>query len=72
MPVVYVISSACAGAGNCVAVGLLQSGRIVVRDTKNPHAGSLVFTPVEWDAFLKGVTAGDFAREQLQKAQEKP
>lgn len=66
-PVVFVTS--CHGAGNCVAAGLLSSERVVVRDTKDPER-SLVFTPAEWDDFLKGVKAGEFDRAQLREARE--
>lgn len=33
-----------------------------VRDSKNPGAGALVFTPGEWDAFLDGARGGEFDR----------
>lgn len=45
--------------GNCVEVARVQ-GHLAVRDSKNPSGGSLVFTPSEWDAFTKGVRAGEF------------
>ncbi len=33
---------------------------IVVRDSKNPEAGQLIFTPAEWEAFTAGVRDGEF------------
>lgn len=62
--VVYVVSSACHGAGNCVAAGLLPTGEVSVRDTKNPGTEQ-VYTPAEWDAFLLGVKSGQFDRGAL-------
>jgi len=35
-------------------------GAIAVRDSKNPSAGFLVFTPDEWDAFVDGTKDGEF------------
>ncbi|WP_409493968.1 DUF397 domain-containing protein [Amycolatopsis sp. cmx-11-12] len=32
----------------------------VVRQPSNPDGQPLVFTPSEWDAFAKGVQAGEF------------
>lgn len=47
--------------GNCVEVGRLAdgSGRIAVRDSKNPDGPALIFTPDEWAAFVKGVKDGE-------------
>jgi hypothetical protein len=63
--VVYVVSSACHGAGNCVAAGLLPTGEVSVRDTKNLDKEPLVYTAAEWDAFLRGVKSGEFDRRTL-------
>ena len=49
--------------GNCVevATNLLDTqGVVFVRDSKNPEAGSLAFTPTEWAAFIGGTRAGEF------------
>jgi hypothetical protein len=48
------------GASNCVEVGLGENGVRLVRDSK--HRGGLVlrFSESEWDAFVKGVRAGEF------------
>jgi len=41
-------------------VGRAQ-GLVGVRDSKDPSRHVLVFTPQEWDAFTKGVAAGEFS-----------
>ncbi|MEU0481490.1 DUF397 domain-containing protein [Streptosporangium sp. NPDC006013] len=46
--------------GNCVEVAELSGGRKGVRDSKNPTGPALVFTPGEWDAFVKGVKDCEF------------
>jgi hypothetical protein len=48
------------GNDGCVEVADLPGGGRAVRDSKNPSAGMLTFTPGEWDAFLKGARAGEF------------
>lgn len=55
----YKISTFC-NFGDCVEVGRLPGGSVSVRDTKDPERRSLVFTPDEWDAFVKGVKNGEF------------
>lgn len=45
--------------GGCVEVAV-GDGVIGVRDSKNRQGPVLVFNPVEWDAFLKAVKAGEF------------
>jgi hypothetical protein len=63
--IVYVVSSACHGAGNCVAAGLLPTGEVSVRDTKRPDGQPQVYTAAEWDAFVQGVKSGEFDRGAL-------
>ncbi|MET7773125.1 DUF397 domain-containing protein [Nocardia sp. NPDC005366] len=47
--------------GNCVEVAVLGNGNVAVRDTKDNGSGPvLAFTPGEWDAFLTGVSVGEF------------
>ncbi|MFF0489333.1 DUF397 domain-containing protein [Nocardia sp. NPDC004068] len=49
--------------GNCVEVAFLRDGNVAVRDTKDRGAGPvLAFAPGEWDAFMSGVTEGEFRR----------
>lgn len=45
----------------CVAVGQTQDNSVVVRRSQDSDsAKALVFTGEEWDAFIKGVKAGEF------------
>jgi hypothetical protein len=47
--------------GSCVEVGRIVPDRIGVRDTKDNGAGPiLVFTGLEWDAFIAGAKSGQF------------
>lgn len=49
--------------GNCVEVAMVSDGNVAVRDTKDNGCGPvLAFTPGEWDAFLSGVSAGEFGQ----------
>jgi hypothetical protein len=45
--------------GSCVEVAHLDN-QIAVRDSKDAQGPVLLFTPVEWQAFLDGVRVGDF------------
>jgi hypothetical protein len=47
------------GAGNCVEVAFVDDGAMV-RDSKHRSGAVLQFTHSEWDAFIKGVRAGEF------------
>lgn len=47
-------------ADECVEVADLADGGRLVRDSKNPTGPRLAFTAGEWDAFVKGVRAGEF------------
>ncbi|MEU0479941.1 DUF397 domain-containing protein [Streptosporangium sp. NPDC006013] len=46
--------------GACVEVARNLPGIVAVRDSKNPDGPALVFTPLEWDAFLDGAVRGEF------------
>jgi predicted secreted Zn-dependent protease len=46
--------------GACVEIANLPDRRIAVRDSKDPDGAALVFTPREWDAFVRGVKGGEF------------
>ncbi|MFD0360433.1 DUF397 domain-containing protein [Nocardia sp. GCM10030253] len=49
------------GAGkDCVEVAFLDSGRVGVRDSKNPGGPALLFTSGEWDSFTACVASGEF------------
>jgi hypothetical protein len=47
---------------DCVEVGFVDNGvrQVVVRDSKHRSGAVLQFTHSEWDAFVKGVRAGEF------------
>jgi hypothetical protein len=55
----FVVSSRC-HSGGCVGVAALPDGGVAVRDTKTADGPVLTFTAAEWDAFLRGVAAGEF------------
>ncbi|GLW09667.1 transcriptional regulator [Microtetraspora sp. NBRC 13810] len=46
--------------GNCVEIAELSSGRIGMRDSKDPHGTALIFTSGEWQTFVAGIKAGQF------------
>lgn len=48
-------------AQGCVEVAHLAEGA-AVRDSQNPDAAVLFFTPHEWACFLDGVHQGEFTR----------
>jgi hypothetical protein len=56
----WIKSSLSFSNGNCVQVARLPGGQVGVRDSKNPHAAILRFTPAEWRAFLAGARCGEF------------
>jgi hypothetical protein len=51
--------------GNCVEVAFNLSGIVAVRDSKNPAAPALTFTPEAWRAFLADAGEGDSDRQEL-------
>ncbi|WP_433713445.1 DUF397 domain-containing protein [Nocardia sp. CA-084685] len=53
-------SSRSGPANDCVEVAWLESGHVGVRDSKNPTAPALIFTPSEWDTFTSALQAGEF------------
>lgn len=48
--------------GNCVEVARLADGRIGVRDSKHPDAGTLVFAAAEFGGFIRSLRTGEFDR----------
>jgi hypothetical protein len=46
-------------SNGCVEVAHV-TGKVAVRDSKNREGPILLFTPIEWDAFLSGVRSGEF------------
>jgi hypothetical protein len=58
-------SSFSGNGGDCVEVGQLHGGMIVVRDTKDHDPGPVHrFTRAGWQAFTAGVRAGDFGLDE--------
>jgi hypothetical protein len=49
-------------SGDCVEVADNLVDIVAVRDSKDRDAGSLVFTPAQWTAFVSSAKAGDFDR----------
>jgi Domain of unknown function (DUF397) len=47
------------GVGGCLLVAA-YNGRVAVTDSKNPQSEVLVYTSVEWHAFLDGAKRGEF------------
>lgn len=45
-------SSYSGGNDDCVEVAWLRSGRVGVRDSKNPAGPALDYAPADWDAFI--------------------
>lgn len=46
--------------GNCVEVATLAHGRVAVRNSNHPDAGTVIFTHAEMAAFINGVKAREF------------
>jgi hypothetical protein len=51
--------SACSGSNGCVEVAFVDD-KVALRDSKNKGGAVLEFTLREWDAFLGGVSDGQF------------
>lgn len=48
-------------SGNCVEVATNLPGIVAIRDSRDPEGAKLVVSVSEWQAFLNGVQAGEFA-----------
>lgn len=46
--------------GSCVEAAPLPDGRVAVRNSNDPAAGTVYFTRAEIHAFLQGAKAGEF------------
>jgi hypothetical protein len=44
---------------SCVEVAVIDA-QVAVRDSKHKDGAILLFTPVEWEAFIGGVRQGEF------------
>jgi len=51
--------SSLSSVNGCVEVAFLD-GRVAVRDSKAPYGSVLVFTDIEWVAFVHGIHNGEF------------
>jgi hypothetical protein len=54
------ISSFSGDQGSCVQMALAADGRIAVRNSNRPEAGTVYFTRREMDAWVRGAKAGEF------------
>jgi len=55
-------SSYSANNNACVEVAHLDDGRVAVRDSKDQgHGPALIFSPPEWNAFVRGMLDGEFS-----------
>ncbi|MEU3163518.1 DUF397 domain-containing protein [Streptosporangium sp. NPDC006930] len=45
---------------NCVEVAFLSGGAVAVRNSNHPDAGTAVFTPAVWTAFIDRVKSHEF------------
>lgn len=48
------------GTGACVELAPLADGRIAVRNSNHPNAGTVYVTRAELSAYLDGAKAGEF------------
>jgi hypothetical protein len=46
--------------GNCVEVARLDGDLVAVRNSRHPSGPALVFTALEWEAFVYGARDGEF------------
>lgn len=53
-------SSYSEGGSECVEAAVLPDRRVAVRHSRRPDGAVLLYTPAEWNAFLKGARAGEF------------
>jgi hypothetical protein len=52
-------SSFSANGQSCVECARLPGGGMAVRDTKDPDGPTLIFTSEDWEAFTRGIRAGE-------------
>jgi hypothetical protein len=46
--------------GNCVQPACLPGGDVAVCNSRHPDGPALIFSPAEWDSFLRGAKDGEF------------
>lgn len=56
----WLISSFSGGGDSCVAARDDDNGNVQVAHSKRLDAAQIDFTPAEWQAFIRGVKAGEF------------
>ncbi|CAM3773225.1 DUF397 domain-containing protein [Nocardiopsis rhodophaea] len=58
----HISSFSASGGGSCVEAGPLNdgSGRVAVRHSHHRDGPVIVYTSAEWEAFTRGVRAGEF------------
>jgi hypothetical protein len=59
-PVHWRKSTLSASSSSCVEVAQLADGRVLVRNSNHPDAGTLTCTPAEMTAWVAGCRAGEF------------
>jgi len=47
-------------SSDCVQAAFLPDGHVALRHSKDPDGSVLIYTPREWDAFVKGAKDGEF------------
>jgi hypothetical protein len=47
-------------SGDCLEAAKLPTGNVAIRNSRDPDGPALIFTPSEWDAFVRGARDGDF------------
>lgn len=57
------------GSSGCVEVTFVH-GKVAVRDSKARDSSVLLFTPLEWEAFVGGVHDGEFRLSRLAQPAE--
>jgi len=58
----WIMSSRSSGNGGSCVEARRHAGLVEVRNSKNPEAGTVRFTTLEWDSFLDGAKKGEFDR----------
>jgi hypothetical protein len=53
-------SSYSQSGGECVQTAVLPDGHVALRHSRDPDGSVLIYTPREWDAFIKGAKGGEF------------
>jgi hypothetical protein len=60
----WIKSSLSYANGNCVEVRATADGQVAVRNSRFPDVQLHAFTFDEWNAFMAGVQAGEFATRE--------